>query len=231
MKKTAIFLIAIFGLAANVKAQTSKFYLKGGFNLANISYQKDGTIDDARSLPSFHAGLMADLPIAGFLLSLQPGIQFSGKGAKFEAGNSNDATYFRSTTNPYYVEVPLNLVVNLPLIDKESKIFLGAGGYAGVGVAGKNKVDGKVFGVGFESEDKIDWSNDDPTTGPEEGAGIGKMKRFDYGLNATAGFAFHNLLLSVNYSHGLAKINSGSDDNADDKNKNRVLSLSVGISL
>lgn len=231
MKKTIMMLMVAGAIVTKATAQDNKVYIKGGFNLANVSKSKDGSIDETNSLPSFHAGLMADLPVAE-LFSIQTGLLFTGKGSKLQNGSTSDASYYKSTTNPYYIELPVNLAVNIPLADKESKFFIGAGPYAAMGIAGKNKVEGKVFGVGFESEDKIDFSNDDPTTtDTEEGAGIGRMKRFDFGLNGTAGFAFKNVLLSVNYGHGLTKVNSGGDNNADDKNKHRVWSLSLGFSL
>lgn len=230
--KKLILTMAIGVITFAATAQDNKIYIKGGYNLANVSVTGDGAVDDARALSSFHAGFMADLPIGAGVLSLQPGILYTGKGTKVENGKSTDASYFKATTNPQYIEVPVNLVVNLPLADKESKFFVGAGPYAAMGIAGKNKVEGKIFGVGFKSEDKIKFSNDDPTTtGTEEGAGIGYMKRFDFGVNGTAGFTFKNLLLSINYGHGLAKLNSGSDNNENNKFKNRVWSLSLGLSL
>lgn len=229
MKRTVVLLLALAGIALKTNAQDPKFYLKGGFNLANVSYNKDGDINDANSLPSFHAGVMADLPILP-VLSIQPGIQYSGKGSKV-VWNPSNSVYYESKFNPGYIEVPVNLVVNLPLMDKESKIFFGAGGYAAMGITGKRKLYTKILGVENRSENKITFSNDDPTTGNEEDAAYGKLKRFDYGLNATAGFAFHNLLLSVNYGLGLAKLSSGTDNGADDSNKHRVLSFSLGISL
>lgn len=228
MKKTVILLLTLAAVALKTNAQDPKFYLKGGFNLANVSYNKSGEVNDANSLPSFHAGLMADLPILP-ILSVQPGIQFSGKGSKVKWAQGSYSA--ESKFNPGYVEVPVNLVVNLPLIDQESKVFFGAGGYAAMGVTGKRKINVNALGIQYSQENKIKFSNDDPTTGNEEDAGYGKLKRFDYGLNATAGFAFHNLLISVNYSLGLAKIYSGTDNGADDKSKNRVLSLSLGVSL
>jgi hypothetical protein len=228
--KKVILLMAIGAIGIQSKAQDNKVYLKGGFNLANVSTTNKGGVDNAMALPSFHAGFMADLPFGG--LSLQPALLFTGKGTKLESGKSSDATYYKSTTNPYYIEVPINLVVNIPLSEEESKFFIGGGGYAAMGIAGKNKAEGKVFGLGFESEEKIEYSNDDPTTGDvEEGAGIGRMKRFDFGLNGTAGFAFKNVMLAVNYGYGISKINSGSNNSENDKNKNRVWSLSLGVSL
>jgi hypothetical protein len=88
------------------------------------------------------------------------------------------------------------------------------------------------FGTAFSSENSIEWSNDDPSTfNYEEGSGYGIMKRFDYGLNGTAGLELTKAVLSVNYGFGLAKLQSGSNSSADDKNKHRVLSFTVGVKL
>lgn len=230
MKKSIVVLAACAFLTVNAIAQDTKIYAKAGFNLANVSTSNNGSYDNANALPSFHAGFMADFPL-GKLLSVQPGLLFTGKGAKLETGNSSDAIYYKNSVNPYYIELPVNLLVNIPLVDGESKFFIGAGPYAAVGIAGKYKTTIKTPGGTTNSEGKIKFTNDDPTTSAEEGAGLGRMKRFDYGINGTAGFAFKNLLVSVNYGHGFAKLNSGSDNTANDSNKNRVWSLSLGVSL
>ena len=75
------------------------------------------------------------------------------------------------------------------------------------------------------------WSDDDPTLNYEEGAGFGIMKRFDYGLNGTAGIDLRKVVISVNYGLGLAKLQSGSDSSDDDNNKHRVLSFTIGFKL
>jgi hypothetical protein len=155
---------------------------------------------------------------------------FTGKGAKTQSGNTTDATYYRATSNPYYIEVPANFVFKTPT--GPIKFFAGAGPYIAVGIAGKNKVDGKFLGTSFSSENSIEWSNDDPSTFDyEEGSGYGIMKRFDYGLNGTAGLELTKAVLSVNYGLGLAKLQSGSNSSADDKNKHRVLSFTIGVKL
>ena len=161
---------------------------------------------------------------------MQPGLLFTGKGSKTQSGNTNDATYYRATTNPYYIEVPVNLVFKTPT--GPVKFFAGAGPYIAVGIAGKNKVEGKFLGTSFNSENKIEWSDDDPSTlNYEEGAGYGILKRFDYGLNGLAGIETKSAVISVNYGLGLAKLQSGSNSSADEKNKHRVLSLTVGFRL
>lgn len=203
--------------------------LKVGLNLANVSITNDGDIDKAKMLTSFQVGLTGNIKIAPFLY-FQPGILFTGKGSKTQSGEVTDPTYFRATSNPYYVEIPANFVFKTPT--GPIKFFAGAGPYIAIGVAGKNTTDGKFLGVAFHSEKAIAWSNDDPSTlDYEEGSGYGILKRFDYGLNGLAGIETKKLVLSVNYGLGLAKLQSGSNSSADDKNKHRVLSFTVGIKL
>lgn len=203
--------------------------VKGGLNLSNITIDKSGSIDNNKTLASFHAGLMADLPISRYF-SIQPGAIFTGKGAKLESGNTSSNTWYRSTTRPYYIEVPVNAVIKLPIGD-QSSFFFGAGPYVGIGVGGKNRTEGQVLGVNFSRTDNIKFSNDDPFTSQEEGSGYGIMRRFDYGLNGTVGVESKFALFSVNYGLGLAKLQSGTSSSADELNKYRVLSFSVGFKL
>ncbi|MBC7848329.1 MAG: PorT family protein [Chitinophagaceae bacterium] len=211
-------------------SQESEVYIKGGLNIANVTTNSSGAIENANALASFHVGVMGDLPL-GKYLAVQPALLFTGKGAKTESGSSANPTYFTATSSPYYIELPVNLVLKLPLANEGSGLFVGAGPYIAMGVAGKNKSEGKIFGVPFESDKSIDFSNDDPTTGTEEGAGFGIMRRFDYGVNATAGLLLNNLLIGLNYGIGLAKLQSGADNSDDDNNKHRVFSLSLGFRL
>ncbi len=219
----------LLGSAAIAQKEPSVF-VKAGFNMANISVTESGNIDEARMLPSFHAGLQGDIPVIKNVLSIQPGLFFTGKGSKFQQGSTSDASYYRETTNPMYLEVPVNVVVKAP-VGGDARFFAGAGPYVAMGIAGRNKVEGKVFGVNFSSNERIDFSNDDPTTSPEEGAGYGILRRFDYGLNGTIGFEGESAIFSINYGLGLAKVQSGTNNNADDKNKHRVLSFTIGFRL
>ncbi|MGN6494593.1 MAG: porin family protein [Agriterribacter sp.] len=230
MKKTILaFGSLLVCTVATVKAQQSSVFVKGGVNIANVTTDKDGNVDDAKGIASFHVGLQADLPITKFF-ALQPGVFFTGKGTKLEGGNTSGDNWFRSTTRPYYIEVPVNAVFKVPLGD-ESSFFVGAGPYVGIGVAGKNKVEGEILGVGFSSTDNIKFSDDDPFTGDEEGAGYGVMRRFDYGLNGTVGLQGKRAMISVNYGLGLAKLQSGTSSSDDELGKHRVLSLTLGFKL
>src|SRR5262245_45343085 len=127
-KLLSIFILVLFSLS--LQAQT----LKGGVNLANISITDDGDIDDAKTLTSFQVGVNFNMRVLPFLY-FQPGISFTGKGSKTQSGETTDATYFRATTNPYYIEIPANFVLKTP---GPIKLFAGAGPYLAIGVAGKN---------------------------------------------------------------------------------------------
>lgn len=202
--------------------------LRAGVNFANVSISDDGDVDENKTLTSFQVGFTGNLRILPFIF-FQPGIIFTGKGAKTEAGATTDETYYRATTNPYYIEIPANFILKSP---GPVRLFVGAGPYLAVGIGGKNKVEGRFLGTSFNSETNIKWSDDDPSTFDyEEGAGFGVMKRFDYGLNATAGIELATSVIAIHYGHGLAKLQSGSNSDANDANKHRVLSLTLGIKL
>lgn len=226
--KSFLVLSAIVLLAHSISAQSAQ--LKGGINWSNVSVSDNGTVDDAKMLTSFHVGLLTDIQLSP-VISLQPGIIFTGKGAKTQFGNETSANYYKATSNPFYIEVPLNFVFKAS-IGGNNKFFAGAGPYLAVGISGKTKTEGKFLGVAFSREKNIEFSNDDPATfSQEEGGGLGVVKRFDYGLNGTVGIEGKSMVLGVNYGLGLAKLQSGSNSSADNNNKHRVLSFSVGIKL
>jgi hypothetical protein len=219
-----------FSFAQDSRVQDPGVQLRIGLNMANVSVTDDGRVDKADMLTSFHAGIVGDIPL-GSVISFQPGVFFTGKGSKLEKGDPSSSTYFKETFNPYYIEIPANLVLKAPL-GSTTHFFIGAGPYLGVGIGGKTKLEGKLAGFSINGEKSIEYSNDDPTTtNEEEGAGFGKLKRFDYGLNGTAGIEGKTIVLSAGYGYGLAKLPSGSNSNADDNNKHRVLSFTVGFKL
>ncbi len=214
-KSYAIILAAFCLLASASYAQKSAAILKGGVNFANISNNDEGGYDDNRMLTGFHAGIIADLNLTEFL-AIQPGLLYTSKGIRFE----NDLQEL--TFNPRYIELPVNLVFKTPT--GQSKFFIGAGPYVAMGIGGKFKAEGL-----FEFSSDIQYSDDDPLTSDEEGAGAFIVRRFDYGLNAIAGIEASNLVISAGYGLGLAKLQSGSNSSSDQNNKHRVFSLSLGF--
>lgn len=200
-------------------ANPGGFIIKGGVNFSNISTHNDGTYNDANTLTTFNVGVLADVPLVS-ILSLQPGIVLSGKGAKA----SGSLLGVSSTTkfNPLYIEVPVNVVVKLP-VGTNSRFFIGAGPYGAVGVGGKwkNNTDAGVLGSS-SSDEKITFGN---SNGDD-------LKRFDFGLNGLAGVEVSRFMVGVNYGLGLSKIFPNQTDNdANNKNKYRVFSVNIGVRI
>ena len=228
MKKTGIALLILVGLTANVFAQ--KTYVQGGVNLANITKDNAGNTDNRKLLYSFNAGIMGAFGLSK-TVDIETGLLFTGKGVKSNSdlGNGN---YINTSFNPLFIELPVNLLLKFPLDNKTSNLFVHAGPYVAMGVAGKSKYESKIGIVTSNSESKIQFNNDNPTTAQQEDASYSKTKRFDYGLNFGGGIALKSFILKANYGLGLAKINSTETNNtANQKNKYRTFSLSVGIPL
>jgi len=230
---TAVAIASSAAMQAQVKnLNPGGIYIKGGLSLSNISVTTNGTVNDAKTLATFHAGIVGDIPLLP-ILSLQAGLSLNGKGAKSEyyADNNNkNDNYIKAKFNPLYLELPVNLMLKFPIGDN-SRFFIGAGPYAAVGIGGKTKTDVKILGVSSSSDENIAFNNDNPTTTQQEDASFNRVRKFDYGVNALAGIETGKLLLGVNYGLGLTKINSNSNNNSNDKNKYRVFSVNVGFKL
>jgi hypothetical protein len=235
MKKEllSVAVASLFTLSAFAQVQRSTnpggFIIKGGVNRANISITNSGRVDAANALTSFNAGFAIDIPVSDYL-SIQPGLIYTGKGSKREYGKPGQIGYTKLSTNPMYLELPFNFVGKV-LLAGTTNFFLGAGPYAAMGINGKNKFERNLVAGNIYSESNIKFSNDNPTTSQEEGQSFNSYKRFDYGLNALAGVEFTKFTIGANYGYGLAKINSGTNNTANDMGKNRVWSFSLGMKL
>jgi hypothetical protein len=228
MKTLSFVFILITAFTLNTKAQY--VYLQGGLNLANITKTNDGQTEKNNVLPTFNVGIMGRLGLSESV-DIESGILFTGQGSRAETYFNGGNDYVKSKFNPYYIQVPANLIVKIP-IERSSGIFFNAGPYVAMGIGGKSTSEQKIGPLYSSSTKSIDFSNDDPFTSEEEDAGYNRLKRFDFGLNFGGGFEFRHLILKVNYGLGLAKINSTeADNNTNDRNKYRTVSFSLGIPL
>ena len=228
-KMIAVSLLTAMGICA--KAQV---YVQGGLNLANITVTNAGQTEKNNLLPTFNAGILGRFGISE-VFDVESGVLLAGRGSKAETyfTNMTDNNYVKTRFNPIYIEVPLNAVIKFPLEPKsKSNIFINAGPYIAIGIAGKSTVDRKIIGVTSNSSTNIKFSNDDPFTSQQDDAAYDKLKRFDYGVNVGGGIDFGKFILKANYGIGLAKINSTQSNNGiDDKNKYRTFSISAGIPI
>jgi hypothetical protein len=90
MKKKALSLLMIGAVISGslfaqetkpLKANPGGIYIKGGYNAANISATKNGSVNDSKTLSTFNAGFIADIPLAP-IFSIQTGLLLNGQGSK-----------------------------------------------------------------------------------------------------------------------------------------------------
>ncbi len=221
MKKLIAIALCV-GIFTSAKSQ--RIYVQGGVNLANISTSTSGSTQKNNMLTTFNAGILVRSNKAE-QVALETGLLLDGRGSKSESGSG--ANYYKATFNPLYLELPVNVVLRLPLSNATSNIFINAGPYIAMGIAGKSKVVGQLGGVSINSSKNIQFTSTDPTADDQA---YSKLKRFDYGANIGAGIDLGKILIKANYGLGLAKINSTQTNNsANDKDKYRTWSISLGI--
>ena len=159
-------------------------------------------------LTSFHFGGILDYSVNDFF-AIQPVYLLSGKGFKYEESISGFTVKVES--NHFILTFPLYYFLRKDI--GEVKLFGGAGPYLGFGIAGKYS----YSGGGVSEDGNIKWGSDVDSN----------YKRGDFGLSFNGGLELSNgFLFSVSYQLGLMNLTpSGSSDN---KQTNRVLSVSVG---
>lgn len=212
-------LMFVISLAGQAHAQS--IHLKGGLNLANMSFDGDWFDDDDPSWKAgFILGATVEFPITS-MLSLETGMLFASKGYKFELKESGDDFEFKAeeTMNLLYVDIPITGKALFSAGD--ANIFLTAGPYVGVGLTGtikgeyKETSNGESASESFEQD--IDWGSGDDDD----------LKRLDFGLLLGAGVEFGSLTIGAAYGMGLANISP--HDGFEIKNK--TISLTLGYKI
>jgi len=210
MKKSL--LIAVLAIIANSTfAQTIKFGLDAGINLANQSFHANSetpTFNNTKNITDFHAGGLVDIGFTHF--SLQPGLLYINKGYQFnEALTTVDGSMSKNYDFKFkyhYLELPINVLYKAQV--GTGKVFAGAGPYVAYALSGSAPFLNNSPG-GTQRVSLFDYINN---------------KRFDYGLNFTAGYQLKNGFgLSAQYGLGLGNL----EDSKYGSQRNRVISLSV----
>lgn len=174
MKKLLVVsLVVLFAISANAQF---KLGVTGGLNVAGMT-----GVGFDKSLMGFHAGLIADISLGP--IGVQPGLEFSQKGAKASEGDS------KLTLN--YIDVPVNLAYKIGL--PGAKILLLAGPNFGYGLSGTSSFGGESNDIKFGSE-------------------AGQTKRMDLGLNLGGGVQFLKLQGTISYTLGLTNLNNDGGD-------------------
>lgn len=212
-RKLIIGALALLMTGGIVNAQT-QFGVKAGFNGAQMT-KADGAIKN-EMLPSFNAGLVADIGITE-MFSVRTGLDLQGKGYRAKSDNGALGTYDYKFS-PLYLEIPVNFTVNFP-VGANVKLYAGTGPYVAFGVGGKIKGSGtNVPIIGSFSNDKaIKFGSDNDA----------QLKRVDAGMNVVGGLTFNNRFgVNVQYGIGLVNTVPGETNSSNYKSQHRVLGVS-----
>ena len=201
--KTTLFAAALFGCVNFATAQID-FGVKAGLNLANISFSNFDVEPDTKMLINFQAGVIADINISDNL-AIQPGLLLVGKGFKVEEEFLGET--FKTTANPMYLQVPVNVLY------KGNMFYAGVGPYVGLGLFGKAKYEDST---GSESED-LTFGNDEAD----------HFAPLDFGANIEAGVMLNNIRIGAGYALGLANIIPEGARSDNESAKHGVISVNV----
>lgn len=113
------------------------FGLKSGFSFATVT---SGHSDrsNVRAIPCFFIGGTVNIPIT-HLFSLQPGLTLIEKGFELDSKETKGAIKTKTIAkfHPWYLEVPITAITSCEF--PSGKLFIGAGPYMSIGIAGKVK--------------------------------------------------------------------------------------------
>lgn len=138
--KNLIFSILIFSTFSTIAY--SQIMIRGGLNYSNINIdsQVDNEVFDRK--PGYHLGLNANIPLGG-LFSIRPAALYHLKGAEINNGGVME------NTNLKYIELPLNLGLNLGPIVIEGGPYWGYLLNTSVGLFDEENFEKSDWGANF----------------------------------------------------------------------------------
>jgi hypothetical protein len=202
MKNLTKTLFFICLLIISIQSFGQKIGAKAGFNFSNMVEKDDFNTNNNLIKPGFHLGVIATIPIMD-MISIEPGIQISLKGARQELGG------VKYKENLTYLEFPILGKFSYKLGDLT---FIGLFGPAiGIGLSGKYTIKDD----GDKDTESVEWGTGDNDD----------LRRPDLGLMIGAGIEMESFQFTLSYNLGLANIAASTDGGY--KVKNRVIGLSA----
>jgi hypothetical protein len=201
------FIVLLIAVSANAQVQ---FNVNAGVNFSSI--KEDDSDGKEKILPGMVAGAHVYIPAGR--IGIMTGIDVRQKGKVYES-DDDDIFSFKTTFSSLYLEVPAQVQV---FFKKGTTGFYAlGGGYFGVGVGGKMKVEYENPSTGETEKEDIDieWGDDYDDD----------AKPVDAGLSAGLGYQFKKgLVIQTVYNHGLMNISTDDEYNA----QHRGLALTIG---
>lgn len=199
--KSFVLAIGLFLLAIPSYAQIS-FGIKGGVNVAEFSFQDQGTSIPQSSINGFTLGAVLEVAL-GKNFFLQPEAIFVQRGSELNTSLTN------LTTNVNYLDIPVLLKIKI----------------LNTNLLNINLLGGPSFGLALNGEETDQGGQTiDINFGGDNG-----LKRFDLGINAGGGVGINlgsvGVFGDIRYLFGVSDIS----EDANREIRNKGLNLSVGL--
>ena len=199
--KSFVLAIGLFLLAIPTYAQIS-FGIKGGVNVAEFSFQDQGTSIPQSSINGFTLGAVLEVAL-GKNIFLQPEAIFVQRGSELNTSLTN------LTTNVNYLDIPVLLKIKI----------------LNTNLLNINLLGGPSFGLALNGEETDQGGQTiDINFGGDNG-----LKRFDLGINAGGGVGINlgsvGVFGDIRYLFGVSDIS----EDANREIRNKGLNLSVGL--
>jgi len=174
----------------------------------------------------FNTGFVLDMRICK-IITIQPALLLSAKGCRYgytDTYSEFDYDKHSLHTNIFYLELPINGLVNIPI--KKGKFFLGGGLYLAYGIYGKDRYIVAVKRLGeteFHTEEYfyLFKKEDEKLYNP-----------FDFGINFLGGYEFSSgLYMKAGYGLGLKNIAYSANWETNTGSYNRCFDLSIGYKI
>jgi OmpA-OmpF porin, OOP family len=171
-------------------------------------------------------GFLGEIPLGpSSRVYFHPGFFYQSKGRKFQqlvdtAATQSDTLYHSNNFFTNYIDIPLNLTLKLPL-GKKSNFWISAGPYLSFFYNGKQTFESRIVDNGtikFQKEEN----------NLEVGKATNKVKTFDYGINARAGFELGSVLINGFFAQGLSNFYTSPYEGTF---KHQVIGASIGFWL
>jgi hypothetical protein len=199
-------------LISSVSMAQISYGVKAGLNLNKSTYDEKPFVYYQTYLPAYFLTGYAAIPVCKNF-SVQPGVSLQSKGDQYVF--DGDGMDGKATWNVMTVEIPVNVVYAIPT-GSVGDILLGAGPYAGISVAGKQKIEGTVTGFGAVGEKDMQF------TGEQRDQNL-----IDAGANFSLGYKLKSgFLVQAEYGLGISNLNPDENSN---KTQNRTLRFGLGF--
>lgn len=185
-------LLGVLAMTATANAQIG-FIVRGGYNGANL---KGGAVE-TKMRSGFRIGAAGDITVYNggmSRISIQPGIDFSTKGAKMTEKDPLEKASVDVNFNLNYIDIPVLANFSFDL-GNNLGVFVNAGPYLGFGIGGNTKVSGEAEGISGNFNVKEDPFGDK-----------GFLKRFDWGAQVGAGVEYGKIQLGLGTQFGFGDL-------------------------